>query len=134
MTIGPMIATHPDVKGSLNETLARCIEECASCAAVCTSCADACLAEDMVADLRQCIRQCLDCADVCAMAGTLGIRRTGTHEGLIRQAMELCALACQECAEECARHAGAHEHCRLCADHCRRCETLCRDAAASIQV
>ena len=45
-----MIATHPDVKGSTNDALIRCLEECYSCAQTCTSCADACLAEEMVAD------------------------------------------------------------------------------------
>ena len=31
-----MIATHPDVRGSTNDALIRCIEECYSCAQVCT--------------------------------------------------------------------------------------------------
>lgn len=132
MEISRMIATHPDVKGNLNDILVRCIDECISCAQTCVACADACLAEDMVADLRQCIRLALDCADVCAMAGKLGVRRTGSNEIVIRQAMELCAVACMECGEECARHGDQHEHCRICAEECHRCEALCREAAASI--
>lgn len=49
-----MISTHPDVKGSINEALIRCIEECYTYAQTCTSCADACLAEGMVKELTQC--------------------------------------------------------------------------------
>jgi hypothetical protein len=51
-----MISTHPDVKGSVNDALIRCIDECYACAQTCISCADACLAEDMVDELKQCIR------------------------------------------------------------------------------
>ena len=28
-------------------------------------------------------------------------------------------------AEECEKHAGMHEHCRICAEACRRCEQAC---------
>lgn len=123
-----MIATHPDVKGSINESLIRCIEECYACAQTCVSCADACLAEDMVKELRQCIRLNLDCADVCAATGAVASRRTGSNEGVIRHMLEACATACRVCGEECNRHAGQHEHCRVCAEACRRCETSCREA------
>jgi hypothetical protein len=46
-----MISTHPHVKGSTNEALIRCIEECYDYAQTCTSCADACLGEEMVQHL-----------------------------------------------------------------------------------
>jgi hypothetical protein len=127
-----MIATHPHVRGSTNDTLIRCIEACYGCAQACTSCADACIGEDMVRELTQCIRLCLDCADVCATSGTLATRRTGTNEALIRQMLEVCEAACRMCGEECERHAGHHEHCRICAEVCRACEQACRAAIASI--
>lgn len=100
-----MIATHPDVKGSTNDALIRCLEECYSCAQTCTSCADACLAEEMVAQLRQCIRLNLDCADICLAAGSLGTRRTGSNEQALVAALQACAIACGLCAEECEKHA-----------------------------
>jgi hypothetical protein len=128
-----MIASHPDVQGSTNDALIRCIEECYSCAQTCTSCADACLAEDKVAQLRQCIRLNLDCADMGLMAGTLGTRRAGSNEQVIVTAMQACAITCAKCAEECERHASMHEHCRICAEHCRRCEKACKEAAMSIR-
>lgn len=127
-----MIATHPDVKGSVNDALIRCIEDCYSCAQTCTACADACLAEEMVAELRQCIRLDLDCADLCAATGSIASRRTGSNGAVIRLAIQACAEACRICAEECERHASMHGHCRICAESCRRCEAACREALGSL--
>lgn len=127
-----MIGTHPDVKGNVNDALIRCIEACLDCAQTCTACADACLAESGVQDLRQCIRLNLDCADICAATASMASRRTGSNEKLLRQVVEACSLACGTCAQECEKHAGRHEHCRICADACRRCEAVCREAASSI--
>ena len=129
-----MIAAHPDVRGSTNDTLIACIEECFACAPVCISCADACLREDMVPSLRQCIRLNRDCADLCLAAGKLATRRTGSDEALITLALQACAQACMLCAEECDRHAEVHDHCRICAEHCRRCEQACLSAERSIRV
>lgn len=123
-----MIATHPDVRGSVNRALLAAIDEAYACAQACTSCADACLAEEMVAELRQCIRLNLDCADVCAATATLATRRTGSNEEVIRKMLEACVTACRLCGAECERHAGRHKHCRVCADECRRCERACEEA------
>ena len=127
-----MIATHPDVKGSVNLALINAIESAYDCAQTCTSCADACLAEKMVAELRQCIRLNLDCADVCATTATLGNRRTGSNEEVLRKMLEACIAACRLCGAECETHASMHEHCRVCAESCRRCESACREALQTI--
>ena len=127
-----MISTHPDVKGSISEALVRCIDECYACAQACTACADACLAEESVQQLKQCIRLNLDCADVCAATGALGSRRTGSNREVLRQMLEVCALACRVCGEECERHAGHHEHCRICAESCRRCQQACEEAMRDV--
>lgn len=127
-----MIGAHPDVKGSANDALIRCIEECQSCALTCISCADACLAEDMAAELGQCIRLDLDCADLCAAAASVATRRTGSNAQVIVATLEACEIACRLCADECEKHAGEHEHCRICAQSCRNCERTCREAIQSI--
>ena len=131
MQLNPIIAAHPHVRGSTNDALISCLEQCYSCAAVCTVCADACLGEEMVAQLTQCIRLNLDCADVCFATGKIASRRTGSNEDLIRRQLEVCAEACRLCGEECEKHAEMHEHCRLCAEHCRECEQACRAAIAT---
>jgi hypothetical protein len=127
-----MIASHPDVKGSVNQALIEAINESYACAETCTSCADACLAEQMVAELRQCIRLNLDCADVCAATATVANRRTGSNEEVIRKMLDACITACRLCGQECERHAKHHEHCRICAEACRRCETACQAALRSM--
>ena len=127
-----MIATHPDVRGSVNQELIEAIDAAYACAQTCTSCADACLAEQTVAELRQCIRFNLDCADVCAATATLGNRRTGSNEEVIRKMLDACIAACRICGAECQRHAATHEHCRICADSCRECEAACQGALRSM--
>ena len=132
MHVQEMIRTHPDVRGNANDALIRCIEECYDCAQTCTACADACLAEEDSKQLKQCIRLNLDCADVCMATGALASRRTGSDEQLLRQMLEICAAACRICGDECERHAGQHEHCRICAESCRRCEEACEEATRSV--
>lgn len=127
-----MISTHPDVRGSVSQPLVRCIEECFACAQTCISCADACLAEEAVQQLRQCIRLNMDCADVCVATGSLATRRTGSNEPVLRATLEVCALACRTCGEECERHASKHEHCRICAEACRRCQSACEAAISEV--
>ena len=127
-----MIRTHPGAEGRTDDALIRCIEACYDCAQACTSCADACLGEDMVKDLRQCIRLDLDCADICAVTGAVATRRTGSNDDVLRRVLQTCETACRSCAEECERHAGQHEHCRICAEACRRCERACREALQSL--
>jgi hypothetical protein len=123
-----VLSLHPDAKDLDLHVLIACIDECADCAQACTSCADACLSEGVVEHLRQCIRLNLDCADVCRMAAEICARRTGSNPDIMKGALQLCAAACEACHEECARHADAHEHCRLCAESCRTCADACRDA------
>jgi hypothetical protein len=126
-----MIATHPDVQGRVNQPLIDAIDAAHACAQTCTSCADACLAEEMVSHLRQCIRLNLDCADVCGVTATIGTRRTGSDEIVIRKLLDACVVACRLCGEECRRHAAQHEHCRVCGEACTACETAC---LAALQV
>ncbi|MBI5264565.1 MAG: four-helix bundle copper-binding protein [Bradyrhizobium sp.] len=127
-----MISSHPNVEGGISEPLIACIEACYACAQSCTACADACVAEQQVAELRQCIRLDLDCADICTATGSLASRRAGSDQEVLRTAIELCALACRICAEECEKHAHAHEHCRICALECRNCEQACVTAIRSV--
>lgn len=85
-----------------------------TCGQTCIACADACLAENPVSDFLQCIPLNIDCADVCATLVQLTSRPTAQNRDIIRAAIELCAMACTQCADECERHAGEHEHCAIC--------------------
>ena len=105
--------------------LADCIEACFDCVQVCIACADACLGENDAVALRLCITRNLSCADVCAATGRILSRQFDHDPVLTRTILEACRRACGQCAEECERHAGHHEHCRVCAEACRRCEWAC---------
>jgi hypothetical protein len=132
MNAEQMISTHPEVRGNVSRLLVQCSEQCFACYQICISCADACVAEEAVQKLRQCIRLDLDCADICAATGALATRRTGSNEEMLRATLDLCAMACSRCADECDRHAGMHQHCRICAETCRQCEQACRNAMSEV--
>lgn len=126
MTVQKMVDAHPSGSTALDMGIvSRTIEAALDCVHTCTACADACLAEEMVGDLRRCIRIDLDCADVCATSARVLSRQTEPAWDLLRAQVGACYRACGECAEECERHAGMHEHCRICAEACRRCEDSC---------
>ncbi|MFG3577712.1 four-helix bundle copper-binding protein [Micromonospora chersina] len=126
----PMLDTYPKSINLDRAKLAATIDALRSCAQACTACADACLSEDMVAELTKCIRTNLDCADVCDTTARVLSRHTGYDANVSRSLLEACATACKSCGDECAAHAGMHEHCRVCADSCRACEKACRDLLA----
>ena len=128
MLVREMTNSHPDVQGRSVDALLRCIEQCYACAQACTSCADACLGEASVADLVQCVRLNLDCADICSATGAVASRRTGTNMEVLHELISTCAQACTHCGDECMKHAGMHEHCRLCAEACALCAESCRQA------
>ncbi|MEU7296851.1 four-helix bundle copper-binding protein [Streptomyces exfoliatus] len=123
-----MLNTYPaDLGGVDADAMARCIEECIACAQACTACADACLSEGMVGDLTKCIRTDMDCADICTATAAVLSRHTGYDANITRAIVAACQIACQACADECERHAGVHEHCRLCAEACRTCAQACAE-------
>lgn len=131
--IAGMLATYPKDLGAIDrDKLTTCIESCVDCAQACTGCADACLSEEAVAELTKCIRSNLDCADICDTTGRVLSRHTGYDANLTRAALQACAIACKSCGDECERHAGMHEHCRICAEACRQCEDACNDLLGAL--
>ncbi|EWT07723.1 hypothetical protein N864_23395 [Intrasporangium chromatireducens Q5-1] len=132
-TVEAMLEAYPRDLGDVDRArFTTCIQACFECAQACTACADACLSEEMVTELVTCIRTNLDCADLCASTGAVLSRHTGYDANLTRAVLEACAQACKACRDECERHAGMHEHCRVCAESCRRCEQACRDLLGAL--
>ena len=132
MTFQDIVKLHPKPTGLDRDALLRCIEQCRECAASCTACADASLGEDDLPRMVGVIGLCLDCADICDATSRIVTRQTATDLRLIRATVEACATACLVCADECERHAGHHEHCRICAETCRRCKQACDDLLTAI--
>lgn len=128
--IKPMIESHPRAPQRDMDMIAAAVEALSACADSCQICADACLGEEMVRELVRCIRLCEDCSDVCATSGRMISRLTEPDGGLLRAQLEACITACRVCGDECEKHAGMHEHCRVCAESCRQAE---RAAQALVQ-
>lgn len=98
---------------------ASCMQACSACATACEVCAFACLKEDDVQMLATCIQLNHDCADMCRLAVILMARESG----LVDEFCRLCAIICQACGEECAKH--EHDHCQQCAQACQHCAEEC---------
>lgn len=128
-----MLKNHPKGAADVDmQALQNCLMACHECEATCTSCADACLSEQSVEMLRRCIRLNLDCADACSATGKIMTRLTEPEWGFISQQIGAMATICGLCAAECEKHAGHHEHCRVCAESCRRCEDACNRLAQAV--
>ena len=101
---------------------------------MCSACADACLGESNVDMLKTCIRLNLDCADICSATGHVLSRENEVDWLVVRDLVQACYTACQQCADECTQHAGHHKHCELCAEACHRCAETCRSIMANVPV
>ena len=128
MSIEKMIAEHPDVAGHENELLTKAVRHAMYCAAICNSCAGACSAEPEART--DCIRLCMDCSDICTATYRVASRRAGSNERVLRAMLEMCAQACETCAEMCAGM--KDDHCQRCAKMCRECAEDCRAAADNL--
>ena len=125
--IGDLFKSHPAQPGKEVGKLSVCLEACLECVGSCSICADACLGEANPVMLRTCARACADCADICVATAQVVARLTEVNLNRLRSQVGACAVCCRTCAEECERHAGHHEHCRICGAVCRECEQACND-------
>jgi hypothetical protein len=102
-----------------------CVQACNACADACDQCASACLQEHDVKTMARCIALDMDCADICRLAVAYMARGSAFAKHLC----QLCAIVCQACGDECAKH--VMDHCQRCAQACRRCADECRKMAAA---
>jgi hypothetical protein len=124
-TVMQMLRASPGAPFTDDRLLAECISTCAEAAQLSVGCADACLGQPQTDPLRRCIRLTMDCADVCEAAARILLRPHEPDLGILRRQLETAVIACQTCADECARHAQTYEHCRICLEACRRCAEVC---------
>src|SRR5690606_16214280 len=78
----------------------ECFKACLECLEACNNCFDACLQEHDVKMMAECIRLDRECADACSHA----IQAMTRNSPFAKEICELCALICETCGEECAKH------------------------------
>ncbi|HEU5387015.1 MAG TPA: four-helix bundle copper-binding protein [Streptosporangiaceae bacterium] len=122
-----MLDTYPRTVTVDAGLLAAAIDALSDCVQACHADNAADLGEQNVTEMVTCIRLCLDCADICTATAAVISRQTDYHADVTRPLLEACVAICRNCGDECERHAGMHEHCRVCAEACRRCEQACRE-------
>lgn len=102
---------------TLSDEQRECIELCNEAVEVCEWCADACLGDE---EMEECARLCRDVVDLASLHARFMARGSQYSETLA----ELCAAACEACADECSNHDAAH--CQACADVLPECAQSCR--------
>lgn len=95
---------------------ANCVDASTACISVASHCAQACIEEGR----SKCAKHCLEVVEICKTMAVLAARDS-IHVSAVAQA---CAVICEACADECAKH--DNDHCRACAEACRRCAAECR--------
>lgn len=105
--------------------VAAAIDACLTCVQTCTTCANADLAEEDLAALRVCAALCITCADVCDVTARVLSRPAQSDQLIVHHLLQACIRACENSAEECARHAHHHRHCAICEKVCRAGTQAC---------
>ena len=130
------MSTTQDIIGSVAApavdliALSEAIDAIQACERAATACAMGMVAEDhpMTAE----IHAALDNADLAGVALRVLSRTAAADRGVLRAAVEACAVASERSASLCGAHAGHHEHCRLHSEAAARAATACRDLLADL--
>lgn len=96
------------------------------CQKACNNCFYSCLKEDDIKMMAECIRLDRECADLCGVVLDFAQRESDR----LPEILELCANACDACADECEMH--DMDHCQKCAKACRECAEACREYEAKL--
>ncbi|MBF0454410.1 MAG: four-helix bundle copper-binding protein [Magnetococcales bacterium] len=72
--------------------------------------------------LRECLRTASEMIPSCNTLGQLASMNT-KH---LKKYVEYCLVVCEECEQECRKHAGHHWQCKNCAEACAECIRQCK--------
>lgn len=106
---------------AMDEKVMKLIEKLGNCQAKCNYCFNACLEEDDVKMMVKCIKLDKECAEICALT----LFSVASKSSLYKEVVQLCAKACEECAEECRKY--PDQHCQECAKACQECANACKN-------
>lgn len=107
----------------MDEGMQRCIQACLDCHRVClTALSHHCLDVGGGHVAPRHVRLMLACAEICRTSAYFMELGTELHKHTCR----ICAIVCNECANDCERLGDMRE----CVDACRHCATTCQSMAA----
>ncbi len=114
-------------KESLDQLLARCIDDCLNCGNSCEK-SGAAVVKMGMKEMERCIELCRDCADICVIDARFLSRRSEFDGEICR----ICIDCCDQCGAECDRMAGitsgdTAETLKNCAEACRACSISCQE-------
>lgn len=101
-----------------------CIKSCIECFIACEACLTTSLQSKEAKEMAACIQLERQCADMCKTAVSLMLHQS-THA---QRLCEMCIKACQQCAQECAKH-NNHAYYRHCMRACEQCAQECEKVA-----
>lgn len=99
------------------------VQKLGLCQGACNYCFNACLNEKDVMMMKECIRLDKECAEICGLTMAL----VASSSKVSKEMLQLCAKACQNCADECKKH--HNDHCQECAKVCQECAKACKEYA-----
>ena len=105
----------------MDDKILGLIERLSICQAKCNYCFNACLKEEDVKMMVRCIKLDKECAEICSIT----LSQIASDSEFKREILQLCAKACEECANECKKH--SYPHCQKCAAACEECAEACRN-------
>ncbi|MBI4018408.1 MAG: four-helix bundle copper-binding protein [Candidatus Aenigmarchaeota archaeon] len=109
-----------------SEKLEECIEGCMYCQRACLETLEYCLGRGGGHAELSHTTSLMDCAKLCEAAADLAIRGSALEP----KVFELCAAACEKCADSCESFDDAQM--KSCAETCRHCAGSCRRMARMI--
>jgi hypothetical protein len=97
----------------------KAIDACLKAMALCNHCATSCLEESDIKMMAKCIQLDMECVVICNATAQL-LSLGSAHAVAVAK---ICAVMCDECAQECKKH--DNKHCQECAIACQECADAC---------
>lgn len=119
MMMGAMrsnMTSMPDMAAMDMSVLQACMDACAACEQACTVCST---------QLMDCAPACMNCADMCNTMMRSMMRMQGMTPASMMAMLDACIAMCQNCMDDCMKHADHSEVCRMCAQTCKDCMDAC---------
>lgn len=110
----------------ISSEIRNCIDNCLKCHSICMETVNHCLKKENEHSDSKHINILLDCAQICQTSADFMLRTSSLHS----KTCGVCALACDNCAQDCAKIGKDDDLMKECAKICRDCAESCKTMAA----